>query len=147
MVIMLLGGSSEGLPDDENFRPFYALGVNVARQVGNDIKPLLSSAEMDAFLVGFKETMLNKVDEESSVLDKYGVKLNQILQERISELQKGQQEKTRFVVEQFMKSNPQSIKTTSGLIFCENESGKGAQASVNSTVEVCYRLSVESYKQ
>lgn len=129
------------MPDDENQRPFYALGVNIARQVANDVKPLLSNAEMDSFLAGFQDSLLNKIDEETSVLDKYGEKLNQILQGRLAELQKGQQEKARFVIEQFMKSNPQSIKTTTGLIFCENEPGRGAQATVNSTVEVDFIVS------
>ena len=49
--MVVLGGQ---LPSDENLKPFYALGVNIARQVGGDIKPLLSAAEIGVFMNGFQ---------------------------------------------------------------------------------------------
>jgi FKBP-type peptidyl-prolyl cis-trans isomerase len=97
---------------------------------------LLSSAEMEVFLQGFADGMNNRVADEVSLLEKYGEKLNQILTSRIAEVQKGQQEKTQFVVDGFMKSNPQAVQTSSGLVYSETKAGTGAQPTVENTVEV-----------
>ena len=44
-VMKLSGGASDG-----EMAPFYALGVNVARQVGGELKNILSKEEISAML-------------------------------------------------------------------------------------------------
>ena len=44
-VLRMSGGASAG-----EMAPFYSLGVNVARQVGSELKTILSKEEIDAML-------------------------------------------------------------------------------------------------
>tara|TARA_A100001035_G_scaffold73211_1_gene56108 strand:+ start:535 stop:798 length:264 start_codon:yes stop_codon:yes gene_type:complete len=51
-VLRMSGGASSG-----EMAPFYALGVNVARQVGGELKTILSKEEIDAMLEVRKFTL------------------------------------------------------------------------------------------
>ena len=62
--------------------PFYALGVNIANQVGGELKGILQKEEIEAMLAGFGESMLSKITDEKEILMTHGNKLNEILQER-----------------------------------------------------------------
>ena len=82
--------SSNGpFPYGDDKMPFYALGVNLAKQVGGQtgFKSLLDDDELDLVLKGFSEeiTGTSTVDA-NTVLMKFGMELNKILQERSSNI-------------------------------------------------------------
>tara|TARA_B110000090_G_C13061153_1_gene323445 strand:- start:85 stop:240 length:156 start_codon:yes stop_codon:yes gene_type:complete len=50
-----MSGGGMGMPADDAQKPFYALGVNVAKQVGGELKGILDAGEIDAMLAGFTD--------------------------------------------------------------------------------------------
>ena len=46
-----------GVPVNDDHKPFYALGINVARQVGGELKGILSKDELDLVLQDFSDSM------------------------------------------------------------------------------------------
>ena len=54
----------------EEMKPFYALGVNIAQQVGSELKTLLSPDEIDVMLQGFADSLLENFIELFSVSHK-----------------------------------------------------------------------------
>ena len=134
------------LPTDDNLKPFYALGVNIARQVGGDIKPLLSAREIAVFLNGFQDSIENKIDDELTILESHGNKLNEVLTGRIQEVKNGEQQKTDLFLEQYLLKNPGAIRTKTGLIYNEVVAGTGAGPTVKSSVEVHYHGSLMNGK-
>jgi FKBP-type peptidyl-prolyl cis-trans isomerase FkpA len=118
--------------------PFYALGVNVAAQVGGELKGILSKAEIEAMLSGFSDSMLGKVEDERSILVAHGPKLNEILQGRAMDAVKAEKKKGEEFLVKYLLSNPRAVKTPSGMIYNEILAGTGAQATLASTVLVHY---------
>ena len=69
--------------------PFYALGVNLALQIGQqaNIKTLLDEDEIDIVLEAFCDNVRGTVaSEPRDILVKYGQDLNKILSERSGKL-------------------------------------------------------------
>lgn len=125
-------------PTPEESKAFYALGVNVARQVGGELKGLLSPEELDAMLKGFSDSMLGKAGDERALLTEQGPKLNELLTARAGRVVDDEKKRGADFVTSFLLRNPRAIKTPSGLVFNEILMGIGKQATPESTVLVHY---------
>lgn len=122
----------------EEMKPFYALGVNIAQQVGSELKTLLSPDEIDVMLQGFADSMTSKVVDDSTLLMTYGKQLNEILEQRsMKDLAAEKQRGSDFQVK-YLLSNVRAQKTNSGLIINEIIAGVGAKATAQSTCVVHY---------
>ena len=76
-------------PYDEGKMPFYALGVNLAKQMGGqaNFKTLLEEDELEIMLNGFGDTKKGQtLQDPLEVLTQYGPGLNQILADRSSKI-------------------------------------------------------------
>lgn len=134
-LFSLKGGN---IPDSDEMKPYYALGLNIAKQVGGEIKGLLSKNELEAMILGFSDSIKDEIADEMVVLSTYGPKLNEILQERSNKAVSEEKKKGASFLTKYLLSNPRAIQTPSGLIFNEIIAGVGAQATVSSTVLVHY---------
>ncbi len=132
---------SNGMPYDDEKMPFYALGVNLAKQVGGQtgFNSLLEEDELDLVLKGFDETIRGTIVQDANkILGAYGTALNKILQERSNGiLDRVKQEGEEFI-ENFLDCNDDAIKTESGLVYYCMKEGDGAQPTTANTVEVHY---------
>lgn len=127
-----------GATDADESKPFYALGVNIARQVGGELKGILTPAELDSMIKGFSDSILDKAGDERALLQTYGPKLNELLTSRQGRLLEAEKKKGADFITSYLLKNPRAIKTASGLIFNELIAGIGKQASPTSTVMVHY---------
>ena len=61
--------SSGPMPFDDEKMPFYALGVNLAKQVGGQtgFNSLLSEEELELVLTGFGETLRGTSTQDANV--------------------------------------------------------------------------------
>ena len=136
--LSMSGGSLPSLKDD--MKPFYALGVNVAKQVGGELKTMLSAEEIQAMVTGFSDSMLSKIngEEERNVLVEHGKALNEVINSRASKVLDAEKKKGEDYVVKYLLSNPRAVRTSSGLIFNEILAGVGAQPTASSTVNVHY---------
>jgi len=123
---------------DEAVIPFYALGINVAHQVGGELKALMSKDEMEAMLAGFCASMLNEVADEQKLMMTYGPKLSEILKDRVHKGLNDEKQRGKDFVTKFLLSNARAVQTPSGLIYSETLAGIGAQPTMASTVTVHY---------
>lgn len=133
--------SSEGMPYDDDKMPFYALGVNLAKQVGGQtgFNALLEEDELELVLTGFSETLKGTaVQEGNKVLSSYGMALNKILQERSNNIADRVKKEGEDFIKNFLDCNDDAVKTDSGLVYCPMKEGDGAQPTVANTVEVHY---------
>ena len=135
---MLTNDIGGAVPVSEEMKPFYALGVNIAQQVGSELKTLLSPSEIDVMLEGFADSMTNKVVDDSQLLLTYGQKLNDILEGRSKKDLANEKEKGADFQVKYLLSNVRAIKTPSGLIVNEIFAGVGEQATAQSTCVVHY---------
>lgn len=119
-------------------KPFYALGINIARQVGGDLKSLVSTEEMKIVMAGLSDSMLDQTEDEMATLTTFGPMLNQILSKRAGEVITKEKQKGKDYVAKFLLSNPRAQQTSSGLIYNEVIAGVGAQPTAASTVLVHY---------
>lgn len=134
--------SADGpFPFGDDKMPFYALGVNLAKQVGGQtgFKSLLNDDELDLVLKGFSEeiTGTSTVDA-NTVLMKFGMELNKILQERSSNIMERVRQEGEEFMAGFMDCNDDAIKTESGMIYYSMKEGTGASPTLQDTVEVHY---------
>ena len=126
------------LPTNEDHKPFYALGVNVARQVGGELKGVLSKEEIELMLHGFSDSMLDKSVDDMKLLQEQGPKLNEILTGRVSSAVDDEKKRGEDFVQSYKDKNPSTETTASGLLYHETTAGTGAQPSLESTVLVHY---------
>lgn len=138
-LMSIQGGS---LPEKEEMKSFYALGVNIARQVGGEVKGLMSPEELDAMLKGFNDSMLNTVEDERALLMKYGPQLNGILTSRADKAVDEEKKRGDDFLNKYLLANPKAIKMPSGLVFHDILMGIGKQATIDSTVLVHYHGSL-----
>lgn len=129
------GGS---IPDNEELKPFYALGVNVAKQVGGELKSILTPAELEIMVSGFSDALSDKVADDRALLMAYGPKLNEILSGRANAVLTQEKQKGKDFTVKYLLTNTKAIQSPSGLIFNEIIAGVGAKASLSSTVTVHY---------
>jgi len=133
--------STGPLPYDEDKMPFYALGTNLAMQVGGqgNLKTLLNDEELDIVLKAFTETMKGTATADSkTVLMNYGETLNKILKERTENIVEMVKKDGAEFITNFLACNEEAVQTGSGLVYCPMVEGEGAQPTATNTVEVHY---------
>lgn len=136
-----LFSSKEPMPYDDDKMPFYALGTNLAVQVGgqNNFKSLLEDDELEIVLEAFCDTLKGTATSEPrTILTQYGPKLNSILQERQSSIVDRVKTEGEDFIKNFLDCNDDAIKTDSGLVYYSMKEGDGKQPTTTNTVEVHY---------
>lgn len=126
-------------PDDK--MPFYALGTNLALQVGGqgNLKTLLDESEMEIVLEAFSDSLRGTAPvPERVVLETYGQQLNAVLQDRTANIVDRVKADGKEYVTNFMDCNDDATKTDSGLVYYSMVEGTGAQPNGSNTVEVHY---------
>ena len=128
------------MPHSDEKMPFYALGVNLANQLGKgQLSTLLDDDEMDLVVEGFAATMKDSaLVDGKAVLMQYGMELNQLLTMRTNEISEHVKKDGEKFVENFLDCNDEAIKTDSGLVYYEMVAGTGTQPTAADTVEVHY---------
>mmetsp|Transcript_49897 Transcript_49897/g.120888 ORF Transcript_49897/g.120888 Transcript_49897/m.120888 type:complete len:281 (-) Transcript_49897:149-991(-) len=140
---MFMSSSSDAgpMPYGDDKMPFYALGTNLAMQVGGqgNFKNLLEEDELDIVLEGFCDNLKGTNTQDArAVLTAYGQQLNKILQERTNLIVDRVKKDGEDFVSNFLDCNDEAVKTDSGLVYYEMTAGEGAQPELSSTVEVHY---------
>lgn len=136
-----MSSSSGPMPYDDDKMPFYALGTNLAMQVGGqgNFKTLLEDEELDILLEGFRENLKGTaLQDPRVVLSTYGPQLNKILQERTNEIVERVKKDGEDFITNFVDCNEEAVKTDSGLVYYEMKAGEGKQPELSNTVEVHY---------
>lgn len=130
------------MPYEDEKMPFYALGANLAVQVGGqaNFQTLLDDDEMDIVLKAFCDTLRGTSDTTTTrtILSTYGPGLNKILQERTVRIMDRVKKDGEDYITNFLDCNEEAIKTETGLVYCEMKAGEGKQPTLKSTVEVHY---------
>eukprot|EP00565_Helicotheca_tamesis_P004502 CAMPEP_0185725810 /NCGR_PEP_ID=MMETSP1171-20130828/1973_1 /TAXON_ID=374046 /ORGANISM="Helicotheca tamensis, Strain CCMP826" /LENGTH=250 /DNA_ID=CAMNT_0028394029 /DNA_START=82 /DNA_END=834 /DNA_ORIENTATION=- len=133
--------STGPMPFDDEKMPFYALGVNLAKQMGGqtNFKTLLEDEELEIVLQGFGETLKGtSVQEPQVVLSTFGPALNKILADRSEKIVDRVKKDGEEYIANFLECNDDAVKTDSGLIYCPMKEGDGKQPELSNTVEVHY---------
>lgn len=129
------------MPYDDDKMPFYALGTNLAMQVGGagNFKTLLEEEELEIVLEAFCDNLKGTNTQDArAVLTKYGPKLNQILGERTENIVERVKKDGAEFIENFLDCNEEAVKTDSGLVYYPMKEGDGQQPTLSNTVEVHY---------
>jgi FKBP-type peptidyl-prolyl cis-trans isomerase FkpA len=129
------------MPYGDDKMPFYALGMNLAVQVGgqSNLKTILNDDELELVLEAFCDSIRgNTLVDARTVLQQYGQDLNKILGERTDQIVDRVKADGADFIEGFLAANDDAVKTESGMVYCEMKRGEGAQPSLKSTVEVHY---------
>jgi FKBP-type peptidyl-prolyl cis-trans isomerase len=133
--------SSGPMPYDDDKMPFYALGTNLALQVGGqgNFKTLLDDHELDIVLQGFCENLKGTAMQDARViLTTYGQQLNKILQDRTNQIVDRVKKDGEDFIANFLDCNEEAVKTGSGLIYYDMKTGEGKSPELSNTVEVHY---------
>jgi FKBP-type peptidyl-prolyl cis-trans isomerase FkpA len=125
-------------PESEEMKAFYALGLNVARQVGGELKGILSKEELTVMIQGFTDSMNDVVPNEMEMLTTYGPNLNEILTGRANARVDTEKKNGEDHIASYMMNNLKAIKTASGLVYHETLAGTGAMPTGRNTVKVHY---------
>ena len=136
-----MAGEAGPMPHDDEKMPYYALGVNLARQIGGQtsFKTLLEDDELDLVLEGFSDSLKGTgVQDDQTVLATYGQALNAILMERSSKITDRVKAEGEEFVANFLDCTEEAVKTDSGLVYYSMKEGEGAQPTISNTVEVHY---------
>eukprot|EP00429_Kryptoperidinium_foliaceum_P006378 CAMPEP_0176023272 /NCGR_PEP_ID=MMETSP0120_2-20121206/11348_1 /TAXON_ID=160619 /ORGANISM="Kryptoperidinium foliaceum, Strain CCMP 1326" /LENGTH=249 /DNA_ID=CAMNT_0017356429 /DNA_START=74 /DNA_END=823 /DNA_ORIENTATION=+ len=133
--------SNGPMPYDDDKMPFYALGTNLALQVGGqgNFKTLLEDDELEIVLEAFCENLRGTNTQDArTVLTTYGPTLNKILGERTEGIVERVKKDGAEFIENFLDCNEEAVKTDSGLVYYPMKEGDGKQPTITSTVEVHY---------
>jgi FKBP-type peptidyl-prolyl cis-trans isomerase len=136
-----MSNSSPRMPYDDDKMPFYALGTNLALQVGGqgNFKTLLEDDELEIVLQAFCDTMKEvTIADPRVVLSTYGPKLNVILGDRSDRVLDLIMKEGADYITNFLDYNDEAIQTNSGLVYYEMVKGTGKQPTLQSEVEVHY---------
>ena len=118
------GGS---IPESEHDKVLYSLGINIARQVGAELKPQLSKEEMQSVILGFTDSLSDNIKDELTMLQTYGPKINELLMGRQRKAGDAEKAKGLDFITKYLSENPTAINTESGLVYHETVAGIGAQ--------------------
>ena len=142
MVSSTVRAMSTGpMPFEDDKMPFYALGANLAMQVGGagNFKTLLEEDELEIVLQAFCENLKGtNTQDPRVVLTKYGPKLNQILGERTENIVERVKKDGADFIANFLDCNEEAVKTDSGLVYYPMKEGSGKQPALSNTVDVHY---------
>ena len=132
--------SLSSMPSNDEDKPFYAMGVNMAREMGQVVSNLLSKEEMDVMLQGFTAKMQGKIDEDemATMLNEHGPKLNELINARVGDKLTLEKQSGEDFAEKYLADNSSAEKTDSGLVYHETQAGTGEQATLECTVLVHY---------
>lgn len=133
--------SSGPMPYGDDKMPFYALGTNLAMQVGGqgNFKTLLDDDELEIVLEAFCENLRGtNTQDPRAVLTTYGQQLNAMLQQRTAGIVDRVKKDGAEFVANFLDCNEEAIKTDSGLVYYPMKEGSGKQPTLSNTVEVHY---------
>jgi FKBP-type peptidyl-prolyl cis-trans isomerase FklB len=133
------------MPYDDSKMPFYALGTNLALQVGaqGNLKTLLDEDELEIVLDAFTQTLKGTaLVEPRTILSHYGPPLNALLSERNSRLTERIQKDGAEYIRKFLECSPEAMQTSSGLVYYEMTAGTGKQPTIKDSVEVHYHGSL-----
>jgi FKBP-type peptidyl-prolyl cis-trans isomerase FkpA len=128
------------VPSNADDKPFYALGINIARQVGTELKTILTPDEMAIMIEGYADSMKSSMGdaEEKKVLQQFGPALNDIVTKRaMANLEKRKSE-GKTAIDTFKKDHKDTVTTDTGLVYWEEVQGTGKSPTAESTVEVHY---------
>ena len=97
------GANSNSMPSNDDMKPFYALGINIANQIGGELKVSLTKEELQIVVDGFTDSMRDAVEDDRTLLMTYGPKINEILNSRVklqidAEKKKGSEFATKFLL-------------------------------------------------
>lgn len=127
------------MPHDDDKMPYYALGVNLAKQMGGQVRTMLDDAELELLLDGFKDELKGTgLHDGNVVLARYGPALNKILTDRSENLVDLVKKEGADYVSNFLDCNEEAVKTDSGLVYYPMTEGTGTQPTGSNTVEVHY---------
>ena len=128
------------MPYDDDKMPFYALGTNLAIQVGGqgNFKTLLEEDELDIVLEAFSDTLKGTNLDPRIILTTYGQQLNKILSERTDQIVDRVKKDGEEFLANFLDCNEEAVKTDSGLVYYEMTEGTGKSPELSNTVEVHY---------
>jgi hypothetical protein len=112
----------------------YALGVNIALQVGGELKGVLTPEELKQMIVGFSDSINDKVEDHRALLTKYGPMINEVLQSRAHVVVDKEKKSGLEFVTKYLHENPTAVNTASGLVYHETVAGMGKQVR---TASVC----------
>jgi FKBP-type peptidyl-prolyl cis-trans isomerase len=87
---------------------------------------------------GFSDSMLDLTQDEMTILQTYGPKLNDILVARANAAVGNNKKIGADYLTKYLSINEKAIKTSSGLVYHETLAGTGTKASPSSTVLVHY---------
>lgn len=122
----------------------YALGVNLARQLG-DVRPLVeNSDELTQLARGLLDTVVGKFNDEDqrSLLGRRGEDLNNIIVSRANAIREKVEAAGKSMLKE-MSENPETATLESGVVIHPLEPGpdgfgKGVKPTAASTVKVHY---------
>ena len=122
----------------------YALGVNLARQLG-DVRPLVeNSEELTQVARGLLDTVVGKFDDEDQreLLGRRGDDLNKIIVDRANNIRKKIEDAGKAMLQE-MSDNPETATLESGVVIHPLEAGpdgfgKVVKPTKASTVKVHY---------
>jgi FKBP-type peptidyl-prolyl cis-trans isomerase FklB len=122
----------------------YALGVNLARQLG-DVRPLVeNSEELTQVARGLLDTVVGKFDDEDQreLLGRRGDDLNKIIIDRANNIRKKIEDAGKAMLKE-MSENPETATLESGVVIHPLEAGpdgfgKGVKPTQASTVKCHY---------
>ena len=136
-----MADSDGPMPYKDDKMPFYALGTNLAMQVGGqgNFKTLLEEDELEIVLEAFCENLRGtNTQDPRVVLTRYGQQLNRILGERTEKIVERVKKDGEEFIKNFLDCNDEAVKTDSGLVYYEMTAGSGQSPTLSNTVEVHY---------
>jgi hypothetical protein len=94
------------------------------------LKGTLKKEEINSFLEGFSDSMLDKVADEPKYLNKYGPQFAKIMSDRASQVLIEQKNNGNKFIAKYLLKNKNAATTTSGLVYDEKLQGDGVQVLI-----------------
>jgi FKBP-type peptidyl-prolyl cis-trans isomerase len=131
---------STNVPEKDEDKPFYALGMSIATQVAERLGDSVNFTERSIVVSGFAAATRGSIpeDQKEAFCTKYGPIATSLIAERLQSQKGGETKRGEEFVAQYMEENPSAVQLPSGLVFNELSPGKGATALLSSTVTVHY---------